>query len=154
VSNTYTQLHIDCVFAVKFRKAILDPAWDERPRLYVTATVQNNGHKIIAINNVFDHMHFFVGLNPDQSISTMMRLAKGDSAEWINKNKLTAAKFNWQSGYGAFSHSKSQVDGDVKYILNQQEHHQKIDFLTEYREMLRSFGMDFDERYIFKPQLD
>jgi REP element-mobilizing transposase RayT len=154
MSNTYTQLHVHCVFAVKFRKAVLDPSWDERLRLYVTAIVQNNGHKMLAINNVFDHMHFFVGLNPDQSISAMMRLAKGDSAEWINKEKLTRAKFQWQSGYGAFSYSKSQVDGVVQYIHHQQEHHKKIDFLTEYREMLKSFAIDFDDRYLFKPLLD
>lgn len=65
MSNTYTQLYVHCVFAVKFRKAVLDPAWDERLRLYITATIENNGRKMLAINNVFDHMHFFVGLNPD-----------------------------------------------------------------------------------------
>jgi REP element-mobilizing transposase RayT len=154
MSNTYTQLHIHCVFAVQFRKAVLDPSWDERLRLYVTATLQNNGHKMLAINNLFDHMHFFVGLNPDQSISTMMRLAKGDSAEWINKEKLTQAKFQWQSGYGAFSYSKSQVNSVVKYIHNQQKHHRKINFLTEYREMLKSFSIDFDNRYLFTPLVD
>ncbi len=154
MSNTYTQLHVHCVFAVKFRKAVLDSSWDERLRLYITATIQNNGHKMLAINNVFDHMHFFVGLNPDQSISTMMRLAKGDSAEWINKERLTQAKFHWQSGYGAFSHSKSQVDGVIHYIHQQQSHLKKIDFLAEYREMLEAFAIDYDNRYIFRPLLD
>jgi len=152
--NTYTQLHIHCVFAVKFRKAVLEPAWDERLRLYITAIAQNNGHKMIAINNVFDHLHFFVGLNPNQSISSMMQLIKGDSSEWINKEKVTSNKFHWQGGYGAFSHSKSQVDGVVKYISNQQEHHRKIEFLDEYLKMLRSAAVEFDERYIFRPLIN
>lgn len=148
--NTYTQLYIHCVFAVKYRAAMLQTQWDERLRLYISATVQNNGHKMLAINNVSDHLHFLVGLNPNQSISEMMRLVKGDSGEWINKEKLTASKFHWQEGYGAFSYSKTQVDAVVKYIANQQEHHKKVTFLDEYKSMLDKSGIIYDEKYIFK----
>ena len=69
MANTYTQLYIHVVFAVKYRRAMLDPKWDERLRLYITGTVQNNGHQMLAINNVADHIHFLVGLAPTQSIS-------------------------------------------------------------------------------------
>ncbi len=147
--NTYTQLYIHCVFAVKYRAAMLNTTWDERLRLYITATIQNNRHKMLAINNMPDHLHFFIGLNPNQSISDLLRLVKGDSAEWINKNSLTTNKFHWQEGYGAFSHSRSQVDSVVKYITNQQEHHQKTAFLDEYKKMLTDFGIVYDEGYIF-----
>jgi putative transposase len=150
MANTYTQLYIHCVFAVKYRASLLHSQWDERLRLYVTATVQNGGHKMLAINNMPDHLHFLVGLNPSQSISEMMRFVKGDSGEWINKEKLTATKFYWQEGYGAFSNSKSQVDSVVKYIRNQQEHHQKISFIDEYKTMLQKAGITYDERYVFK----
>ncbi len=152
--NTYTQLYIHNVFAVKYRKAILQPGWDERLRLYITAIVQNNGHKMIAINNVPDHLHFFVGLNPNQAISEMLRLVKGDSSEWINKEKLNPQKFYWQGGYGAFSHSRSEIDKIAKYIMNQQEHHKKISFLDEYKNLLEEFCIEYDERYIFKPLMD
>jgi putative transposase len=148
--NTYTQLYIHCVFAVKYRACLLNPQWEDRLRLYIAATVQNDGHKMLAINNMPDHLHFFVGLNPNQSISDMMRFVKGDSAEWINREKLTPNKFHWQEGYGAFSHAKSQVDSVVKYIAGQQEHHKKITFLDEYRDMLIKAGITYDERYIFK----
>jgi len=148
--NTYTQLYVHCVFAVKYRACLLQTTWDEKLRLYITATIQNDGHKMLAINNMPDHLHFLVGLNPKQSISEMMRFAKGDSSEWINKEKLTPDKFHWQEGYGAFSNSKSQVDSVVKYIANQQEHHKKTTFLDEYRNMLNNAGIAFDERYIFK----
>lgn len=150
MANTYTQLYIHCVFAVKYRAAMLQPGWDERLRLYITAIVQNHKHKMIAINNVSDHLHFFVGLNPNQSISDMLRIVKGDSSEWINNEKLTKRKFNWQDGYGAFSHSKSQVDAVVKYIQKQQEHHMKTTFIEEYKIMLKKSGIEYDERYIFK----
>ena len=150
MANTYTQLYIHCVFATKFRNAMLQSQWDEQLRAYITGIVQNNGHKMIAINNMPDHLHLFVGLNPKQSISEMMQLAKGDSSEWINKERLTTQKFQWQEGYGAFSYSKTQVDDVARYIYNQQEHHKKITFLDEYKIMLKRFEIEYDERYIFK----
>ena len=150
MANSYTQLYIHFVFAVKYRAALLNESWDNRLRLYIIATVQNNGHKVLAINNMPDHLHLFVGLNPAQSVSDLMRLVKGDSSEWINKEKLTPTKFHWQDGYGAFSYSRSQIDKVVNYILNQQEHHKKTTFLEEYRPILKNLDVDFDERYIFK----
>jgi REP element-mobilizing transposase RayT len=149
-NNTYTQLYIHFVFAVQYRAALLHENWDERLRLYITAIVQNSGHKMIAINNMPDHMHLFIGLNPSQSITDLMRIVKSDSSEWINNENLTKGKFQWQNGYGAFSHSKSEVDNVVKYILNQKEHHQKKSFLTEYRQLLKRFDIPYDEQYIFK----
>lgn len=129
---------------------MLNPLWDERLRLYITAIVQNNGHKMLAINNMPDHLHMFIGLNPKQSVSELMQLVKGDSFEWINKQKLTSQHFRWQEGYGAFSHAQSQVDTVVKYIHNQQEHHARRNFMDEYKEILRNFSIEYDERYIFK----
>jgi putative transposase len=148
--NTYTQLYIHIVFAAKNRVALLNTDWDERLRLYITATVQNNGHKMLCINNMPDHVHMFIGVNPSQSLSDLMRLVKGDSSVWINKERLTKFKFQWQEGYGAFTYSKSQIDKVVNYINNQQEHHKKTTFLDEYRQLLTSFDIAFDERYIFK----
>jgi REP element-mobilizing transposase RayT len=149
MANTYTQLYVHFVFAVKYRAALLDRDWDERLRLYITAVVQNAQHKMLAINNVSDHIHFFIGLNPTQSISDLMRIVKRDSSDWINKNKITKNKFLWQEGYGAFTHSKSQINNVVQYIRNQQEHHKRITFQDEYKKMLNDFGVEYDERFIF-----
>jgi putative transposase len=148
--NTYTQIYIHCVFAVKYRMAMLDAQWDERLRLYITATVQNNGHKMLAVNNVADHVHFLFGLDPVQPVSELLRMVKGDSSEWVNKEGLTKNKFRWQEGYGAFSHSRSQIDNVVKYIHNQKEHHRTVSFEEEYLKMLRDFNVPYDERYLFK----
>ena len=150
MANTYTQLYIQCVFAPKFRSALLSPHWDEQLRKYMSGAITKMGHKMLAINNMPDHLHLFIGLNPIQSISEMMQLVKGNASEWINKEKLTPQKFQWQEGYGAFSYSKSQVDDVAKYIANQQEHHKKISFLDEYRTMLDKFDVPYDERYIFQ----
>ena len=154
MANTYTQLHIHCVFAVKFRNAIIQPLWEERLHKYVTGIVQKNGHKMLSINSVPDHLHLFVGLNPKQSIADMMQFVKEDSSEFINVQNFTKRKFNWQEGYGAFSNSHTQIDGVVKYILNQKEHHRKKTFREEYVDMLGKAGIDYDEKYIFKDLLD
>ena len=154
MANTYTQLHIHFVFAVKYRKGVIQPAWEERIHKYITGIVQNNGHKMLAINSASDHLHFFAGLNPKQSISDLMRLVKGDSSEFINLHKLTPTDFQWQSGYGAFSNSHSQINAVVKYILNQKEHHCKKTFRAEYLGMLIDYGINYEEKYIFHDLLD
>jgi len=149
VADTYTQLYIHIVFAVKYRDAAISEEWDERLRQYITGIVQHNRHKLIAINNMPDHMHLFIGLNPVQSISVLIQQVKGDSSEWINKEKLTKQRFRWQEGYDAFSYARSQVDTVVKYIQNQQIHHKKKKFLVEYREMLDSCGVTYDQSRVF-----
>lgn len=154
MANTYTQLYIHCVFAVKFRKAVIHIDWEERLHKYITGIVQNNGHKMLAINSAHDHLHMLVGLNPKQSISDMMRLVKGDSSEFINKHRFTPGKFQWQEGYGAFTINRSQIDGVVKYILNQKTHHHKKTFQEEYLEILKDYGIEYDEKYIFKDLSD
>ena len=154
MSNTYTQLYIHFVFAVKYRQATIKEEWEIRLQKYITGTVQNNGHKLLAINTMPDHLHLFVGLNPKQSISELMKLVKGDSSEFINKEGFTKRKFYWQEGYGAFSNSRSQIDGVVKYIFNQKEHHSKKTFREEYLEILTDYAVEYEEKYIFKDLLD
>lgn len=152
--NTYTQIYIHCIFAVKYRQALISETWEKRLHKYITGIVQNNGHKLLAINSVADHLHMFVGLDPKQSVSHMMQLVKGDSSEFINKENLTKRKFNWQSGYGAFSNSRSQIDAVCKYIHNQKEHHNKKSFKEEYLEILKDYNIEYDMKYIFTDLMD
>lgn len=79
-----------------------------------------------------------------------MRLVKGDSSEFINKEKLTLVKFQWQSGYSAFSNSRSEIDRVVKYILNQKEHHKSQSFREEYVSILEDYGVNYEEKYLFQ----
>lgn len=151
--NTYSQLYIQFVFAVKYRKALLNAAWDERLRLYITAIVQNNGHKMLAINNVADHIHLFIGMTPAQCASDLMRIVKADSCKWINSQHLISQKFSWQEGFGAFSYSHSHIDRVVRYIHDQQNHHTKSGFIHEYRSLLDHFSVVYNEKYLFtEPQ--
>ena len=90
-------------------------------------------------------------MRPDQSLSDLMQLVKGESSEWINNKKLTPSQFRWQQGFGAFSYAKSQIHRVANYIETQELHHQKITFLDEYMQFLKKFGVEYDEKYIFKP---
>ena len=150
MANTYTQIYIQTVFAVENRISLIKEQWREELHKYITGIVQNNKHKLIAINSMPDHVHTFIGTKPIQSVSDLLQDIKGCSSTWINEKRFVHGHFNWQSGYGAFSYSHSQIDTVVKYIQNQQEHHEKKTFRQEYIEFLEKFNVDYDERYIFK----
>ena len=150
MANSYTQLYVHSIFAVKYRLAVLEESWEDRLQKYITGIVQNHGHKMLAINNVYDHAHVFFGLNPNQSVLQLMQYVKGGSSGWINQNRFTKRQFNWQEGYGAFSVAKDDVDSVVKYILNQKEHHKTATFREEYHKFLTDYSVEFDVRYTFK----
>lgn len=96
-----------------------------------------------------DHAHVFVGLNPSQSISDLVRDIKTNSSSFITEKEFVCQKFNWQEGYGAFSYSQSHINAVVKYILNQEAHHQKETFRNEYINFLKKFNVKYDEKYLF-----
>ena len=147
--NTFSQIYIQIVFAVKGRGSLINYKWEEHLYRYITGIVQNVGHKLLAIYCMRDHAHLFVGLRPDQSMSDLMREVKSKSSELINIEKLTKKKFNWQEGYAAFSYSHSQVQNVINYVLNQPRHHKKKTFKEEYFEFLKKFEISYDEKYLF-----
>jgi putative transposase len=147
--NTYTQIHIQFVFAVKYRQGLIKKEWKDDLYKYITGIIQNQGHKLLAINGVEDHIHILVGLRPKQSISDLMQDVKGGSSKWINDNKFALGRFEWQEGYGAFSYSSSEVKSVIEYIKKQEEHHTKKSFRDEYIDFLKYFNIDYDEKYIF-----
>jgi putative transposase len=149
MANTYSQVHLHFVIATKYRNALIHENWEDELYKYITGIVQFHKHKIIIINGVADHLHLFVGFRTTQSIADFMQDIKTASSRWINENKLCKGKFEWQSGFGVFSYSKSQLPNVIKYIENQKEHHKKRTFVEEYILLLKKFDVDFDERYIF-----
>ena len=151
MANTYTQIYIQAVFTVQNRTSLIRGEWEEELFRYITGIVQNNKHKLIAINGMPDHIHLFIGMKPHQSLSELMQDVKGDSSKWIHEKRFINGKFEWQAGFGAFSYSISQIDTVVKYINNQKVHHQKKSFIGEYIGFMEEFMIPFDQRYIFKP---
>ena len=149
--NTYTQIHIHAVFSVQNRISLISDPWKDHLYKYITGIIRNNDHKLLIINGMPDHVHILFGFRPTQSLSALMQDIKGDSSRWINENKFVKGRFSWQEGYGAFSYSKSQVPIVIRYIQNQEIHHRKRSFIEEYIKMLDDFGVDYNDRYIFKP---
>ena len=150
MANTYTQLHIQLVFAVKYRAALIHKVWRDELYKYITGIFQKNEHKMLQINSMPDHIHILIGLHPTQSISSLVQNVKTESCKWIKAKKFCTAPFTWQEGFGAFSYSKSHVDRVIRYIQNQEAHHKKETFLNEYRKMLKAFEIKYDDQYIFK----
>jgi putative transposase len=150
MSNTYYQVYIQTVFAVKYRHAILEKSWATNLYAVIGNLINESNCKTIIINGHNDHIHCFFGLNPAISISKLMQNVKAKSSKYINDHSLTKIKFEWQTGYGAFSYSKSQIDNVYNYILSQEVHHKKVTFKKEYLQFLEKYQIDFDERYIFK----
>ena len=148
MANTFTQIYLHLVFAVQNRISLIQPEWKDELYKYITGIVQNNGHKLIAINGMPNHLHIAVGYKPHQLIPDLLQDIKAYSSKWINRKKFIKGKFNWQQGYGAFSFSHSQIDRVVKYINNQEQHHKKQTFREEYLSLLKKYHIQFDEKYI------
>ena len=150
MANTYTQLYIQIVFAVKGRENLIAKKYKEELHKYITGIVQKRNNKLLAIHVMPDHAHIFIGLHPTQSISDLARDIKSASSMFINEKGWVRGQFNWQVGFGAFSYSRSQIDSVVKYIDNQEEHHKRRTFKEEYIEFLKKFEIEYDERYLFE----
>ena len=150
MANTYTQVHIQVVFAVKNRSSLIHATWEDALFRYITGIIQNHGHRVLQVNGMPDHVHILFGMKPDQALSDLIKQVKQDSSKWINQQGYVKGRFSWQAGYGAFSYSKSQIPRVVRYIQNQKEHHKKKTFREEYLEFLKAFEIDFNESYIFK----
>ncbi len=149
MANTYTQFYSHLVFAVKNRNALIKKQWKTDLEKYITGIIQNNRHKMLSIGSMPDHIHIFIGYNVNQLIPDLVVEIKTSSNAWIKNNKLSTFKFEWQKGYGAFSHSRSQIDKVVKYVLNQEKHHRKKDFRSEYLEILQKNDIQFNDNYLF-----
>jgi REP element-mobilizing transposase RayT len=148
MANTFIQIYLHLVFAVQNRISLIQAGWKDELYKYITGIVQNNGHKLIAINGTLNHLHIAVGYKPHQLIPDLLQDIKGDSSKWINKKMFVKGKFNWQQGYGAFSFSHSHIDWVAKYINNQEQHHKKLTFREEYTDLLKKYDVSYYEKYV------
>src|SRR5215510_14565090 len=150
MANTFSQIYIQTVFAVSERESLIKPDFKEDLYKYITGIVTNQGQKLIAINGMPDHVHILIGLKPAMALADLVREIKSDSTNFINKEKLVHGRFSWQEGYGAFSYGHSQLDRIIRYIQNQERHHQRQSFKDEYMTLLRKFDIAFEEKYVFQ----
>jgi len=150
MANTYHQIYLQAVFAVKYRNAVLHKSWRSKVQGVIGNLMNETGCKTIIVNGVEDHMHCFFGLRPAVSVSELMKTVKAKSSKYMNDQNLTTERFEWQEGYGVFSYSRKDVDVVYKYIQLQEEHHKIQTFREEYLELLKEFKVEYDEQYIFQ----
>jgi REP element-mobilizing transposase RayT len=150
MANTYTQIYNHVVFAVEGRQSLIQPEHNNELQKYITGIVFGQKQKLIAINNMPDHLHLLVGIKPDMALSDLVRDVKAGSSKFINEQHWVMGRFSWQDGFGAFSYSRSQLGMVIRYIENQPKHHAKKSFREEYLTLLEKFGVEYDPQYIFK----
>ena len=150
MANTYTQIYIQIVFAVKGRRNLIPQKNKEELHKYITGVITKRGQKLLAINCMPDHVHIFIGLKPDQCISDLVRDIKTSSSSFIKEKQWIRSWFEWQEGFGAFSYAHSQIENVIKYILSQEEHHRKKSFKEEYLAFLSKFNVEYEDKYLFE----
>lgn len=149
MADTYSQIYIHIVFAVKRRDNLISKKWKDELYKYITGIITNEGQKLLAINGMPDHIHILIGLKPTAVLSNIVRDIKANSSKFINDRKWIAGKFEWQQGFGAFSYSHSQLTNVINYIQNQEEHHKTKTFREEYIDLLKLYNIDFKNEFIF-----
>ena len=147
---SYTSLHYHIVFSTKERRPFLDADGNERLNAYFGGMMRNMKAKLHSINNTADHVHLAVGLHPDTSLSSFIRVVKTNSSKWIHETFESLQTFSWQEGYSAFSVSYSGMDKVIQYIENQQAHHKKLSFEEELTLLLKKHHIKYDPKYVFK----
>ena len=150
MANTYTQLYIHLVIVVKSRENLIPKQHKDELYRYITGVIQKRKHKLIAINGMPDHVHIFVGLSPDQSISDLCSDIKTAATKFIKRQPWQRKEFSWQIGFGAFSYSRSHISSVATYIENQEKHHQGLTFREEYLNLLKNFDIEYNEQYLFE----
>jgi len=148
--DTFSQIYIQYVFAVKGRGNLIKPAFQEELYKYIAGIVGAKNQKSLAVNGMPDHVHVLVGLKPVMRISDLIRDIKNNSSNFINEKGILKQKFSWQDGYGAFSYSESNFGNVIDYIKNQKEHHKKKTFRQEYLGFLKKFNIPYEEKYLFE----
>ena len=147
--NTYSQLYIQIVFAVKGRQSFIKEEFRNELQKYISGIIREKKQKLYAIYCMPDHIHILVSIKPDIAISDLVRDIKSNSSSFI-KQKNFINDFSWQTGFGAFSYSKSHALNVVDYILTQPQHHLKKTFKDEYIELLQKFEIEYNNEYLYE----
>ncbi|HEU5126229.1 MAG TPA: IS200/IS605 family transposase [Verrucomicrobiae bacterium] len=149
MSQSLARLHVHLVFSTKNREPFITDTVRDSLHAYMATVLQNLGCTPILINSIEDHIHILFDLGRTIAVSQAVEDVKKSSSKWIKTQGAGFAAFAWQSGYGAFAVSESNVEAVREYIANQREHHRKKSFQEEYRQFLERHRIAFDERYVW-----
>jgi REP element-mobilizing transposase RayT len=142
------KLFIHLTFGTKKGAPFITPALQPKLELFIDGILEKLESPSIHTHADSDHLHILFSLSMDQALETVVKAVKKQSTQWMSEQGLDA--FAWQTGYAAFTVSSSNVDYLRRYILNQQEHHQKISFQEEMEEFMRHYQVaEYDGKYFW-----
>ncbi|MGQ0635765.1 MAG: IS200/IS605 family transposase [Planctomycetaceae bacterium] len=148
--QSFAQIYLHVVFSTKGRTPYLqDRAIRDELHRYLGGTCNNLGCPVLRVGGVADHVHILCLLGRTITISDLVKELKRDSSQWLKTKGPALAEFYWQNGYGAFSVSPSHVEDVREYIAKQEEHHRVTTFQDEFRRLLKKYGVEWDERYVW-----
>ena len=149
MASTFANILLHYIFAPKNRENRLRDDFRDELHRYIHGILNNTKSKQLAIGSVSDHMHLFVSMHPTESPANLIKLVKGNSSRFINEKGFVKRKFEWQEGYGVFSHSASEKERVSYYVEHQKEHHTKQPFRIEFLGILGKVGIVYNEDYLF-----
>ena len=148
--HSFTNLLTHVIFSTRNRTPSIDAELKMPLLAYIGGIVREMQGTALIINGTADHVHLLIGLPPSLSLSDGMRILKTNSSRWVHEKWTSHSAFGWQSGFGAFSVSQSNVPAVSAYIAHQEEHHRKVSFQEEFLTFLKKHGIVYDERYLWK----
>ena len=149
MASSLTNLLYHIVFSTKDRRALVTPELRAELYPYIGGIIRNEKGILLEIGGMPDHIHIVAKLPADRAVSEVIRDIKANSSRWANERRDLCDGFAWQTGYGAFTVSVSQIDVLRRYVRAQEKHHRKLSFKEEFIVLLKKHGIEYDERYIW-----
>ncbi|MDC0291712.1 IS200/IS605 family transposase [Verrucomicrobiales bacterium] len=148
--QSLSDVNLHLIFSTKNRYPFLDHEIRDSMHRYLATLCRDLGSTCLKVGGVSDHVHIVTSLPRTLSQSQLLEDIKKKSSKWIKETDPSKyEKFAWQAGYGAFSVSRSNLDEVVRYVANQETHHQQLSFQDEYRTFLTKHSLEYDERYLW-----
>lgn len=149
MASTLTNLLYHLVFSTKHRDPIITPDLRDPLYAYIGGIIRSEGGILLEAGGMPDHIHLVTKFKPDTSVSDMVQVFKAKSSKWVNEMPGRSTRFAWQTGFGGFTVSESQLPTVRRYVQTQEEHHRKVTFQEEYLALLKRHRIEYDERYVF-----
>jgi REP element-mobilizing transposase RayT len=149
MATTFSNLLYHVVYSTKYRHPSITPDIKDNLYSYLGGIIRQHDGILLAAGGMPDHVHMLAKFSPRLAVADVLRDVKAGSSKWVNEQGLGRGRFEWQTGYGAFSVSFSHVDAVREYLANQAEHHRVTTFREEFLAMLRRHQIEFDEQYVF-----
>jgi putative transposase len=147
--QSLSSILIHLIFSTKNREPFITPAIETELHPYMASIFRALKSPSLTIDGTSDHIHILFSLGRIITVADLVEEVKTGSSKWIKTKGPEFRNFHWQKGYGAFSIGQSNVAALKHYIRNQKQHHKRITFQDEYRKFLKSYGIDYDERYVW-----